>query len=344
MKLLVALVLVAFFALPGRALAQDTRGVDPASPNPLVEVNWWIDREWAPAWREYRHRLRIGSLGEARLALKIAQQPQFKWFGGWAGRGSPYRTMRKYFQRIDEQMPGSVPQIVAMRHEGRECHPRYTGGGARGDALTRSWWRGFARAIGSRRVVIGFEPDSLGTINCLSRTRRRARIRLLRYGVRLMSRLPGATVYLDAGASDWQSPVTTARKLRAIGVRHVRGFMLNATHMDWTRNNVRYGRSVSRLVGGKPFVINTSHNGNGPLHYRRWISRSRNVWRRVNVWCNPRNSALGSPPTTRTAHPLVDAYLWIERPGLSNGPCNGGPRTGAWWPERAFLLARRARW
>jgi endoglucanase len=338
---LVALAVLLAVVAPGASAAPAPA---PPSQNPLAGLPWWIDREWAPAWREYRHRLRLGRRGEARLMLKIATQPQFKWFGAWAGRRSPRRTMRKYLRRVDEQMPGSVPQLVSMRHEGRECHSRYTGGGRRGDALTRSWWRGFARAVGNRRVVIGFEPDALGTMDCLTRSRRGARLRLLRYGVRLMSRLPNATVYLDAGASDWEGPRETARKLRAIGVHRVRGFMLNVTHLDWTHRNVRHGLRISRLVGGKPFVINTSHNGNGPLHYRRWISRSRNIWRRVNVWCNPPNSALGSPPTTRTAHPRVDAYLWVERPGYSNGPCNGGPKAGAWWPERALMLARRARW
>ena len=105
--------------------------------------------------------------------------------------------MRKDFARIDRQMPGAVPQIVSMRHEGRECHSRYTGGGRREDARYRNWIRGFARAIGARRVVVAFEPDSLGTLECLARSRRRARLRTLAYGVKVLSqaaqrrRLPG---------------------------------------------------------------------------------------------------------------------------------------------------------
>jgi len=34
----------------------------------------------------------------------------------------------------------------------------------------------------------------------------------------------------------------------------------------------------------------------------------------------------------------------IERPGFSNGSCNGGPKTGAWWTKRALLMAKRAHW
>ncbi|MFI2791482.1 glycoside hydrolase family 6 protein, partial [Kitasatospora sp. NPDC018614] len=46
------------------------------------------------------------------------------------------------------------------------------------------------------------------------------------------------------------------------------------------------------------------------------------------------------PPTTRTADPLVDAYLWIKRPGESDGTCKGGPKAGQWWETYALELAR----
>ena len=59
-----------------------------------------------------------------------------------------------------------------------------------------------------------------------------------------------------------------AKTLRAVGIAKVRGFMLNATHYDWTRNNIKYGLELSRLIGGKHFVINTAENGRGPIHYR----------------------------------------------------------------------------
>ncbi|MEU6524290.1 glycoside hydrolase family 6 protein, partial [Streptomyces sp. NPDC046924] len=29
-----------------------------------------------------------------------------------------------------------------------------------------------------------------------------------------------------------------------------------------------------------------------------------------------------------TADPLVDAYLWVKRPGESDGECKGGPKAG----------------
>ena len=41
-------------------------------------------------------------------------------------------------------------------------------------------------------------------------------------------------------------------------------------------------------------------------------------------------------PTAQTGDPLVDALLWIKRPGESDGACNGGPPAGTWWPEDAL--------
>ena len=147
-------------------------------------------------------------------------------------------------------------------------------------------------------MVLAFEPDWIGTINCLKKSRRKARMDLFRYGVDVLSKLPNATIYLEGTASDWKPAAWTARMLRYMGVAKVRGFMLNVTHHDWTYKNVAYGRKVSRMVGGKPFVISTSYNGRGPVHYKLG---TKGRYRRVNVFCNPRFRGLGPKPNTNTA-------------------------------------------
>ena len=314
----------------------DARGTDSASPNPLRGLRWYVDPV-EPAYRSYRTFVRKGRRHSASLMWRVAREPRFRWFGRW---NHPVgRRVRAYLRCAAAVQPGAVPLMAVMRHQGKGCGGGYTGGGPAEDARTRAWYRAFARAIGGARVVIGFEPDSLGTIDCLSRGRRRDRLRTLAYGVDVLSRLPRATIYLEAGASDWEPAARTAKQLRRIGIRKVRGFMLNVTHHDWTRNNIRHGLTISRRVGGKPFIINTSYNGRGPVHYRRWVGKHR--WRMINVWCNPRRRGLGIPPTTRTNHAKVDAYMWINRPGYSAGACNGGPvPVGSWWPERALMYAR----
>ncbi|MBF6047505.1 hypothetical protein GO001_20070 [Streptomyces sp. NRRL B-1677] len=57
-------------------------------------------------------------------------------------------------------------------------------------------------------------------------------------------------------------------------------------------------------------------------------------------WCNPPGRALGTPPTTATGDPRIDAFLWVKRPGESDGACRGAPPAGRWWAEYALDLAR----
>ena len=230
-----------------------------------------------------------------------------------------------------------------MRAQAKQCHRRYSGGGPAEDARTRDWYRDFARGVGDSRIIIGFEPDSLGTLDCQARKPPQARLDLLRYGVDVLSQLPNATIYLEAGASDWEPAKRTAKQLRYIGIAKVRGFMLNTTHYDWTANNIRHGRDISRRTGGKPFIISTAFNGRGPVYYKRWINRRKHLWRRVTVWCHPQRRGLGIPPTTQTDDSKVDAYLYIGRPGFSGGSCNGGPLPiGSWFEERALMFGRNA--
>ena len=253
------------------------------------------------------------------------------------------KKVRGFLDRVQCDQPGAVPMMVVMRHQGRACRADYLAGGRAEDRRTMRWYDQFAEAVGDARVVIAFEPDSLGTIDCLapSPPRRPAAHAAPRRGRALAAAqrddLPrGRRIGLGAGER-------TAKQLRAIGVSKVRGFMLNVTHHDWTRANIRHGLEISRLVGGKHFIVNTSYNGRGPIHYRRWIDRSRHIWRTINVWCHPGLRGLGPPPTTATSNPLVDAYMYINRPGYSAGSCNGGPLPiGTWWAERGLMYAQYA--
>ena len=118
-----------------------------------------------------------------------------------------------------------------------------------------------------------------------------------------------------------------AARLKRAGIDRADGFSLNVSNFLGTDANITYGEAVSARVSGKHFLIDTSRNGmGGPTD---------------GQWCNPPGQALGQVPTTRTGHRLVDAYLWIKYPGESDGPCNGGPAAGTWWPEYALGLAQR---
>jgi endoglucanase len=109
-------------------------------------------------------------------------------------------------------------------------------------------------------------------------------------------------------------------------VGRAQGFSLNVSNFNATSDEVAYGESISARIGGKHFVIDTSRNGNGS----------------DGQSCNPPGRALGTPPTAATGYPLVDAFLWIKIPGESDGPCQGGPPAGTWWPAYALELAEDA--
>jgi endoglucanase len=323
--LAVAVLASSLLVLSGGASAPAQGG----SGNPLAGLRFYNDPD-SPSMNEWRHLMRMGDQAKADLIWKIAREPKSVWVGRFTRPNFEFKV-RRIFDAADSQ--GAVPLMTVMRAQATRCSPGYDGGGPAEDARTRNWYDGLAHAIGTRRVVIAFEPDSLGTIECQAKSRRPARYRLLRYGITALSRNPNATIYIEAGASDWQGAPTMAKKLRRVGIAKVQGFMLNATHNDWTRNNIKYGAKLSRLVGGKHFIINTAENGRGPIHIPLPNGR------RQTVWCNPPNRGLGPPPTTETSNPLADAYLWVNRPGYAQS-CDG--HKIGWFLPRALSYAKFA--
>ena len=87
---------------------------------------------------------------------------------------------------------------------------------------------------------------------------------------------------------------------------------------------------------GRRFVVDTSRNGAGPVTGATEIDGGPS-------WCNPPGRVLGPAPTADTGHPRADAFLWVKRPGESDGACRPGePPAGEWWPEYALDLAKRS--
>lgn len=331
-----AVLALAGFSAPAHAtLAPNPLQLAPAPPagNPLVGARWFVDWQWGLAQRQvaaWRH----SHPDWARTLQKMADQPEAKRFGGFTAHVQD--TVRRYLVRAAQQGPGTVPILVVYRLQHVHCGGH---GDARGERLAyRRWIDAFARAVGGYRSAIFLEPDALISVGCLSGSGLRTRLSELRYAGAKLAALPHSVVYLDAGAADALSYRRAAALLRAAGVARLNGFFLNATHYDWTSNELRYGDRISRLVGGKHFVVSTAVNGNGPL---RPHSRARYG---NEILCNPPGRALGTPPTTQTGTSLADAYLWIGNPGRSGGPCHpGDPPNGTWFPRYALGLAARAR-
>lgn len=269
-------------------------------------------RDQAEAWRQSRP-------ADALIMDRIASQPVAKWLGGWSG------DVRSTVRNTIDAAVGTTPVFVLYNIPHRDCGS-YSAGGESSDAAYRRWVREAAAGLRAGAVVI-IEPDALAGMDCLSREGQDARVQLLADAVSVMKGA-GAIVYLDAGHPRWLSASAAAARLKRAGIDQADGFSLNVSNFVATGENVQYGEQLSALVGRKHFIIDTSRNGNGPAA--------------GDVWCNPRGRAIGTLPSTRTGHALVDAFLWVKVPGESDGSCNGGPTAGNWWGEYALELARNA--
>jgi endoglucanase len=258
---------------------------------------------------------------DARQLERIASASQAQWFDGQSDRAD----VAGFVDRA--AAAGAVPVLVAYDLPGRDCGG-YSAGGAPTPAAYRGWLRrDLLGGIGGHRAAVIVEPDALAELGCRPAAAPTV-YPLLRFAVRALAARPGLAVYLDAGNSAWQPAALMARRLRVAGVAAARGFSLNVSNFETTAAETAYGGRISRLLGGQPFVVDTSRNGAGPAP--------------GHAWCNPPGRALSRAPTTETGDPLVDAYLWVKAPGESDGTCHGGPAAGDWWPAYALGLARRA--
>jgi endoglucanase len=272
-------------------------------------------RKQADAWQRSRPQ-------DAEMMRLIAEQPQAIWLGEWV------RDVRAEADGILSRSAAAraVPVLVVYNIPYRDCGLHSRGGAGGGDDYRR-WILDLARGLHGRPSVVILEPDGIAAIDCLPARLRDERYVLLREAADVLTKA-GASVYVDAGNANWQQPGDMANRLRSAGIALADGFSLNVSNFHSTGANVGYGDRLSRLVGGKHYVIDTSRNGRGAPVEREW--------------CNAPNQALGRAPTTETGLPLVDAYLWVKTPGQSDGTCNGGPRAGDWWPEYALGLGRTA--
>ncbi|MFI9308501.1 glycoside hydrolase family 6 protein [Streptomyces triculaminicus] len=302
--------------------------VSPASQLPKSSSPFWVNPDGTAAKEATRLR-EDGKKRDADLIQKIAGQPVAEWVGA----DDPEGQTRGFTEAATKADRDALLVFYNIPH--RDCGQYSQGGAADGDAY-RAWLEKAVRGIGDRTATVILEPDALPHMEdgCTPQQFHEERYALLKEAVGRLKELPRTKVYLDAGNPSWVTPGDRmAEPLRRAGIDRADGFALNVSNFQTTEDSKDYGRRLSALVGGKHFVIDTSRNGNGPL----------SDGDHEKAWCNPSGRALGAPPTVRTGDALVDAYLWVKRPGESDGACKGGPDAGQWWETYALELARNSR-
>ncbi|MBL7261145.1 glycoside hydrolase family 6 protein [Actinoplanes sp. LDG1-01] len=283
-----------------------------------------------PAVEQVKTYEALGRTADAALIREIADRPVAAWFADEAT--DP--TVRARALVTAAAAAGKVPVLTLYRIPQRDCGS-HSGGGATTAAEYTAWVASIAAAITGQRAIVVVEPDAVAQAvqGCLTNAERTERYKLLGSAIDTLSANPQLKVYLDGGNPSWITDTATmGDALKKAGVGRADGFALNVANFETTAANVTYGTKLSKHLGGAHFVIDTSRNGNGPAKKTSDYD---------GHWCNPPGRALGNTPTLQTGHKLVDAYLWIKRPGESDGPCgNGAPAAGQWWADYALGLAR----
>jgi endoglucanase len=279
----------------------------PTGGDPLAGASFFVDHQSEAA----------NYAGRYPALNAIAGQPDVEHFGTFSGPDIGI-AVAHYLDRAAVQEPGTVPMLATYRlvygHCGHWSDPA-SEQQAYHDFISR-----FAAGVGGHRAVLFLEMDSLITVGCLSHQG---------VAVRMHE--------LDDAINDAVPTPQIAKLLRRAGVAKIQGFFLNSTHFDWTTREISYGDQISRLTGGKHFVVNTAENGRGPL------VPSNRVKNGNEILCNPLNRGLGPVPTADTGFRNVDAFAWIANPGKSGGQCRAGaPKTGNFWLALALELVRNA--
>ncbi|MGW0493261.1 glycoside hydrolase family 6 protein [Streptomyces olivaceus] len=298
----------------GAGITQQPEGSDP----------FWVNPDGSAA-RQVASLAKSGKPDQAERIRKIAEQPT----GEWISPENPEEQARGFTEAADKA--GRTALLVLYNIPHRDCG-QYSGGGAADGNAYRSFVESVAKGIGDRSATVVLEPDAVLHLvdGCTPEEFHEERYDLLKGAIAKLTALKDTKVYLDAGNAGWGHPDQIFEPLKWAGVEQADGFAVNVSNFYTTDDSVAYGKQLSAKVGGKPFVVDTSRNGNGP--YTQGAPDER--------WCNPPGRALGETPTTKTADPLVDAYVWVKRPGESDGECKGGPKAGEWYPEYALELAQ----
>lgn len=322
-RLLLPFLTVAAVAL-GSVLAPAPDGASPqvrlaSDGNPLVGLPFYVNPT-------SKARMAADGVSPPNPLLNaIADTPTAYWMDHL----STPSVDAKYIQAA--QAAGTMPVLALYGITNRDCGSYAAGGFGSADAY-RGWIDFVAGAIGSGPAAVILEPDALAMASCLSDGQRQERMDLIRYGVDTLTRNPATAVYIDAGHAKWVPADQMAAMLNDVGIAKARGFSLNTANFFTTDESMGYGGAISGMTGGKPYVIDTSRNGNG------------STFDEELYWCNPSGRALGSRPTTDTGNGQVDAFLWVKRPGESDGSCRGAPGAGRFVNSFAIELAQNAGW
>ncbi|MFW7381916.1 MAG: glycoside hydrolase family 6 protein [Oligoflexus sp.] len=256
----------------------------------------------------------------------IAKTPACHWLGAW--NNDLMQELRPMLVAADaaREIPVFVIYRLLLRDETKTIQPNLWD-----LMLYKQWIRSLVQAVGHYKCIIILEPNALSMMDDeMPIEVQDIYYEALRYAIACLRRQSQILIYLDAGHSAWVDPMQMTVRLARAGVDFAHGFAVNVSHFIHLDEIYEYGQTISQILGGKPFVIDTSRNGQGIQDTRQW--------------CNPPGVGLGRMPTLKPRMKGVDAFLWIKPPGESDGGGkNKSTKDGEWLPARAWELIRMAK-
>jgi|tagenome__1003787_1003787.scaffolds.fasta_scaffold20982107_1 endoglucanase len=303
----------------------------PVGTNPLANRTWGVyegsgEQSWTPYLRAHGKK--------KKLLARIALAPKAKWYGQWIPAGQIAGKVRDHIRIAQAGDPEALVQMTVFRlkpWEDEACRRLPT---AKEQRDYKKWIDRFATGIGDAHVALVLQPD--GPFALCAPGGSQLPSQLVGYAAHVLSALPGVSVYIDAGASDWlrDDPAKAVQLLVPAGIDTARGFALNSTHYASTSAEIAFGTSVVQALAAagyadKHFVVNTAANG---APFNGYDYQGPNFDNAATCRTKGQQSCvtLGIPPTADVANPAwglsatdaanaaayVDGYLWIGRPWL----------------------------
>ncbi|MEV6600963.1 glycoside hydrolase family 6 protein [Actinoplanes sp. NPDC051346] len=294
------------FTLDNVSLVEVRTPLGPSGPLSLAS-GFYVDPDaHAAAWVR-------GNKDDPRapaIDRELAHTPTARWFGEWSGEiGVAVGGYVGAADAVDR-----LPVLVAYNLPDRDACGGHSDGGTGDVDAYQKWISAFASSIGGRPAIVVIEPDAFGDFECMTPAEAATRRELLTFATeQFRDRAPNTWAYLDGGNAGWVNAATMAARMNSAGLRNVHGFAVNVSNYYTDQESATYATNVNNALAAygyrRPFVIDSSRNGNGAV-------KDPSV---KYPWCNPAGRRLGVP--TQVGGAGAELRLWVKVPGDSDGLC-----------------------
>lgn len=259
---------------------------------------------------------RISNISDSEKIKSIFLRPRGHWICDHKKNLSS--SLRRFMNRCADKIP-----ILVLYNAPNRDFGGYSAGGCKTHEQYLEFICDVVYGLNTKEALIILEPDLMP--NAFSRSQHEFddAILLINDSLKILKNT-NCKIYIDIGHPYWLKYDDAINILFNIS-NDYHGFSLNVSNFVPTSECIAYGQIISQQIG-KPFVIDTSRNGN--LTYD------------ITTVFNPPNRRIGPAPTMSTGLKNVDGLLWIKVPGESDGRSNGFPNAGRFSKKYAEELLR----